>query len=131
MLFMLIKNIYGESPARHIVKVFAFCSNKFFCIFELLMVQLRSKWFKMKSITIHNLDERLSKLIEKKARESGTSLNKTIKKLLSQALGLTPKLDAAKSDEFLDLSGVWDENDFQDFNKNVEDLGKVDPEDWK
>ena len=131
MLVILIKNMYGENPARYIVKVLAFCSNRFFRTFELLIVQYRSKWFKMKSITIHNLDERLAKLIEKKARESGTSLNKTIKKLLSQALGLTPKVDAAKSDEFLDLSGVWDENDFQDFNKNVGDLGKVDPEDWK
>lgn len=131
MLFILVKNLPRESPARLMVKVFAFCGNKFFRIFELLMVQFRSKWFKMKSITIHNLDERLSKLIEKKARESGTSLNKTIKKLLSQALGLTPKVDSSKSDEFLDLSGVWNENDFQDFNNNVEDLGKVDPEDWK
>lgn len=85
----------------------------------------------MKSITIHNLDERLSKLIEKKAKESGTSLNKTIKGLLRQALGLSAKNIPDKKDEFSDLSGVWDENEFQDFSKNVEDFNKVDAKDWQ
>jgi len=43
----------------------------------------------MKSITVHNLDEKTAILIEQKAKETGLSLNKTIKLLLRQALGVS------------------------------------------
>jgi len=42
----------------------------------------------VKSITIHDLDESTEALIEEKARKEGLSLNKTVKMLLRQALGL-------------------------------------------
>ena len=42
----------------------------------------------MKSITIHGLDEGLEAMIEEKARQEGLSLNKTVKMLLREALGL-------------------------------------------
>ena len=85
----------------------------------------------MKSITIHNLNDRLATLIEKKARESGNSLNKTIKVLLQQALGLKPEAERDNKEEFADLFGVWNENDFKEFEESVKDFEEVDPEDWK
>ena len=44
----------------------------------------------MKSITIHGIDEPLEKLIKSRAREEGLSINKTLKKLLEQSLGVKP-----------------------------------------
>jgi hypothetical protein len=42
----------------------------------------------VKSITIHGLDSRMVEGIERRAKERGTNLNKTIKELIAQSLGL-------------------------------------------
>ena len=84
----------------------------------------------MKSITIHNLDDRTAKLIELKARESGLSLNKTIKRLLHKALGISPEGNDPRED-FREFLGVWSEEEFDQFQKGTTDFGKVDQEDWQ
>lgn len=84
----------------------------------------------MKSITIHNLDEPLDRLIREKAKNQGLSLNNTIKNLLAEALGLSPKQGEERKKDFLDLFGVWSEQDVQDFNKRTCDFEKIDPGDW-
>jgi hypothetical protein len=84
----------------------------------------------MKSITIHNLDEPLDTLIREKARNEGLSLNNTIKKLLAESLGLSPKKDEERKKDFLDLFGSWSAGDVQDFKKLVSDFEKIDPCDW-
>lgn len=85
----------------------------------------------MKSITIHNLDEQTSELIKEKADSLGLSLNKTIKLLLKNALGLKPHDKDVKKKEFLDLFGIWDEDDKKAFNTNTADLNKIDKSDWQ
>ena len=84
----------------------------------------------MKSITIHNLDSRLATLIERRAKEEGISMNKLIKSLLAQALGLSaqPKLD--RKEQFEDLFGSWSQAEFEAFEKNTEDLRAINPDDW-
>ena len=42
----------------------------------------------MKSITIHGIDEKTEKLIKKRAKSEGTSVNKVMKGLLAEALGI-------------------------------------------
>lgn len=56
----------------------------------------------MKSITVHQLDEELLNGIEKLANEHSASLNRTIKQLLRQALGLGNEKKAA-----VDFSDSW------------------------
>jgi predicted DNA binding CopG/RHH family protein len=46
---------------------------------------------KMKSITIHGIDEPLAKLIKSKAKQKGLSINQTIKNILESSLGVKPK----------------------------------------
>jgi plasmid stability protein len=84
----------------------------------------------MKSITIHNLDESLDTLLRKKARQKGTSLNKTIKSLLEDSLGITPESRQGHRDDFLDLYGIWSPNEVAQFEKTQSDFAKIDPEDW-
>ncbi len=84
----------------------------------------------MKSITIHNLDDPLDTLIREKAKTEGLSLNRTIKKLLAEALGLSLKKGEGRGKDFLDLFGVWSNEEVKEFNKQVGDLEKIDREDW-
>jgi hypothetical protein len=84
----------------------------------------------MKSITIHNLDEPLDALLRKKARQQGTSLNKTIKSLLEDSLGIAPGKRPGHRDDFLDFCGVWSPNEVAEFEKTQSDFAKIDPEEW-
>jgi len=84
----------------------------------------------MKSITIHGIDEETEKLINQRAKSAGMSVNKIVKELLAKALGLDKdRID--HRDEFLDLFGVWTEEDEKQFLEAVQDLETVHPGDWK
>ena len=84
----------------------------------------------MKSITIHGIDKETEKLIEERAKSAGTSVNKAVKELLAEALGLD-KEGTDHRDEFLDLFGIWTEDDERDFLAAVKDLEIVEPGDWR
>ena len=85
----------------------------------------------MKSITIHSLDDELDKEIREKAKNQGTSLNKTIKRLLEKALGLKSTNEPNHTDEYMDLFGIWSKEDYLEFIDSTEDFNIADPEDWK
>ena len=84
----------------------------------------------MKSITIHGIDQPLFSLLKSIADSEKTSLNQTIKRLLEKALGITPVDVQNKKDEFREFSGVWSNEDLDEFNKNTKNFEKIDPEDW-
>ena len=85
----------------------------------------------MKSITIHGLDEPLDARIREKARQQGASLNKTIKKLLAESLGLADEGNRNHRHDFADLCGVWSKEDVEEFHQKIEDLSTVDRQDWQ
>jgi hypothetical protein len=85
----------------------------------------------MKTITIHGLDEMLEKRIREKAKDQGFSLNKTIKKLLEKSLGVNQGRKKDHREDFMDLFGVWTENDLNEFNSATSELNQVDPGDWR
>ncbi len=84
----------------------------------------------MKSITIHGIDKETEKLIKERAKSAGTSVNKIVKELLAKALGLGKDKNDHR-DEFLDLFGVWTEDDEEQFLEIVKDLEAIHSEDWK
>lgn len=81
----------------------------------------------MKSITIHNLDDTLAKLLKEKAAQNDTSLNQTIKKLLEQSLGIYKQ---SNKHDFSEFSGVWSKKEFEEFKKSIKDFEKVNRADW-
>ena len=85
----------------------------------------------MKSITINDLDHQLDKLIRKRARKDGKSLNKTIKSLLEESLGISKLQDYDHSEDFMDLFGTWSEGDKKTFDESINDLEKIDEKDWQ
>lgn len=84
----------------------------------------------MKSITIHGIDKEMEKLINERAKSAGTSVNKVVKELLAKALGIN-KDKKDHRDEFVDLFGIWTENDEKQFLEVIKDLEVVHSEDWK
>jgi hypothetical protein len=83
-----------------------------------------------KSVTIHGIDKETEKLIKERAKSSGTSVNKIVKELLAKALGLD-KDKKDHRDEFVDLFGVWTEDDEKQFSETIKDLEAISSEDWK
>ena len=85
----------------------------------------------MKSITIHGLQDPLDSLIRRQAEKQGISLNKTIKKLLAESLGLKSKKEVDNKIEFMDLFGVWTEKDLEEFSRAVQDFEEIDEGEWQ
>ena len=83
----------------------------------------------MSSITIHDLEKDLELSIRQKAKKEQVSLNKTIKKLLRQALGLEDRQTNHLND-FTDVFGKWDKKDLKEFKKAISDFNKINPEEW-
>lgn len=84
----------------------------------------------MKSITIHGIDKEMEKLINVRAKSAGTSVNKVVKELLAKALGIN-KDKKDHRDEFVDLFGIWTEDDEKQFLEAAKDLEVVHSEDWE
>lgn len=82
----------------------------------------------MKSITIHNLDDTLARMISEKAEHQGLSLNKTIKTLLRQSLGVSKQ---QRKNNFSEFSGIWTQEEFEKFEYSNKDFEKIDKQDWK
>jgi len=83
----------------------------------------------MKSITIHNLNEELATELENFAKIHRMSLNKSIKELLSRALGLDKK--KKKYADYSDLCGIWTEAEEAGFHERIKDMEAVDESLWK
>jgi hypothetical protein len=86
---------------------------------------------KMKSFTIHGVDDPLAELIKSKAREEGLSINKTIKKALEKAFGVKPRDKNTNRSDFEPFCGVWSKSELIEFESKTKELRKVDPEDWR
>jgi hypothetical protein len=84
----------------------------------------------MTSITIHGLADPIDSLIREKARQEGISLNKAIKQLLAESLGVSQDIKTDRHD-FEDLCGIWSPEDFEDFARTTRDFSVTDPNDWE
>jgi hypothetical protein len=96
------------------------------------MVQgMNHKEDKMKSITIHGIDAPLAEMLKSKAVSEGLSMNKTIKKILEEALGVKPPRLDKNRQQFETFCGRWSRTDLDEFNRKTEALEAVDPGDWQ
>ncbi len=86
----------------------------------------------MKAITLRNLPPELAKRIEEESAQRGTSLNKTIIRLLEEALlrSKSGKKEVLHHD--LDsLAGSWSETDADEFDHHLRSDRTIDEELWK
>jgi len=85
----------------------------------------------MKSITIHNLDDRASKKLGELSKAHGLSLNKTIKKILYESLGLTLSNRKDHTEDFAEFLGIWSKEEGKQFESSIQEFEKIDLEEWK
>lgn len=72
----------------------------------------------------------MDKLIRQKAQSHGMSLNKTIKELLRESLGVSKK--QLKKNRFDKFYGIWSKKEADEFDKIInEEFENIDEEDWK
>ena len=83
----------------------------------------------MAAITVRNLDPELYNELRRKAEEEGTSLNKIVQKLLQQALGL--KRRPQRHHDLDQFFGAWTQEQAEEFDRELEQQRRVDPELWK
>ena len=87
----------------------------------------------MKAITLRNLPPELSREIESRSQILGLSLNKTVLKLLQEAL--LPQEDAPlgarRHDDLDELAGSWSEAEAAEFDRSLEAQRQIDPELWR
>jgi len=83
----------------------------------------------MKVVTLRNLPPELVRVIRQRAREKGTSINKTVIALLQERTGrkgsdsLHHDLDA--------LAGSWTPEESAAFEKALDEQRRIEPEAWK
>lgn len=83
----------------------------------------------MKAVTLRNVPPDLADRLEKEAASSGTSMNKTVIRLLERAMG-TGKRKRRHHD--LDhLAGSWSAEEAQALERELERQRRVDPELWE
>jgi plasmid stability protein len=87
----------------------------------------------MKSISIHGIDKETEKLIRERAKTEGKSVNKVVKELIANALGLGDKKKKIKDkrEEYADLCGVWTEKEATQFLESIADMETIDERDWQ
>lgn len=85
----------------------------------------------MSTLTVHALEPRVEKRIRSKAKREGQSLNRTIKKLLAESVGVSSSPQADHRDDFVEFLGEWNDQDAETFQNAVADFEKIDPSDWQ
>jgi hypothetical protein len=85
----------------------------------------------MGTISIHGLDKDTERKLRAESKRTGLSLNRTVKKLLSQAVNKKPGTRKRSGEGLERLCGVWSEQEAKEFEDAVKDLRQVDPEDWR
>jgi len=84
----------------------------------------------MKSITIHKMDDHLSKELKQRAENESVSVNALVKQLLSESLGVKIPKEPLHKNEFASFLGVWSDDDVKEFEDNTSDMNSVNAEDW-
>jgi hypothetical protein len=83
----------------------------------------------MRHLTIRDIPSELARALDRERRQTGASLNQTVKDLLARALGLRPGVSARNGLER--LAGTWSDEDLREFEEAVVPLRRIDDELWR
>jgi len=85
----------------------------------------------MSTMTIRGLDDLTVKALKEKAKQEGTSVNAALVKLLQEELGIKKKRRTIVYNDLDHLAGTWNDKDYKEFLKKIEDFEKIDKSIWK
>ena len=86
----------------------------------------------MMQLSIRGVDEKLSAALKREAKRRDTSVNKTIIRLLAEAVGTAPQQERPAIHHELDhLFGVWTTVDAAEFGAATACFEEIDEEMWR
>jgi len=86
----------------------------------------------MKVVTLRKLPPEVIKVVQRRARERGTSISKAVISLLEEAAGVRQKRLAPTLYHDLDtLAGSWTKEEAASFEKGLRKQRRIDPELWQ
>jgi len=86
----------------------------------------------LKAVTLRQLSPELSDVLRRRASETGRSMNKTIQLVLEETL--LPLESPPPRRVYRDLDwmfGSWTKEEADEFDRNLAEQRKIDPEMWK
>jgi hypothetical protein len=83
----------------------------------------------MHQLTLREIPPELEREIRRTARMRGLSINRTVKALLAEALGILPTSE--KRRDLSALSGTWSDAEAAAFESATEFFGRIDDEVWE
>jgi hypothetical protein len=83
----------------------------------------------MRHLSIRHVPAELASALEDEKRRRGTSLNQVVLDLLSQAVGLGTT--RRRSNGLGRYAGTWTQEEFEEFEKAIEDFEQIDEELWR
>jgi hypothetical protein len=83
----------------------------------------------MRHLTIRQVSPELAAALEGEKRRRGTSLNRTVLDLLSQALGITTS--GRRSNGLGELAGTWTQEELDQFERAIDFTEQIDEELWR
>ena len=86
----------------------------------------------MTAITLRNLPRELDRVIRRRAKETGASLNKTVIRVLEESLlGKGGKPHRRKYRDLAAFAGSWTREEADEFDRHLAEQRQIDPELWK
>jgi hypothetical protein len=85
----------------------------------------------MKAITVRNIPPHVARLIERKARQDKTSLNRAVVSLLEQGSSVRENGKRTVHRDLDFLFGSWTKEEADAFDADLAEQRKIDPELWK
>jgi len=86
----------------------------------------------MKVVTLRKVPPEVGKIVQRRARERGTSINKAVISLLEDAAGIRRKEHGPRLYHDLDaLAGSWTKEEAATFEEVLRNQRRVDPELWQ
>lgn len=86
---------------------------------------------KMKSLSLRGIDEDLSVHLKKLSQKEGTSLNKTVLRLLEDSVGVRRKRRFNIYHDLDDLAGTWSNSEEKEFKDKIQFFEMTDKDLWK
>ena len=83
----------------------------------------------MKVVTLRNVPPDLADRLEQEATTSGTSMNKTVIRLLERATGLARR--RRRHHDLDHLAGSWKAGEAREFERELARQRRIDPELWE
>ncbi len=85
----------------------------------------------MKTLSLRGVDEDLADNLDKIAKKTGASINKTVLEILRKSVGSNPKAREMVYRDLDNLAGTWTERNLQQFKKGTKHFEVIDKELWK